>query len=391
MPQTLYQSGIDPSNPSSKTLIPRAISTSEEINILWSSWCDLIYTTTNTEGTRSIVYIGTGLSPAQQEDFTSPGSTINQALADPTCRPKFFGSTIHEGVRGYVCKWRLRIFSTPSEQDIGSWDLLASPVGDISMCSDSSVLVSLPSPKITPREASTGGNIVVMPHLHLLGSRSVTGEVNEHVHVADFMPTQLAVNATTSTALSPSGQVYTRTIDPRYPSTLGRPYTGASIFESVPYLSETCITKIASGGYMTAAISKEGELFLWGQSNPGTRGGLGVFRGLDYDTDATIDRETTVRGDALQDDDVKCLNIQIGGFEVEAYDLAVGFGHILVAAKNIIGEHVVFAAGCGTEGQLGIGEAVALTEEFEEVPAFRGKRVIQLAAAGWSSFIVTKD
>lgn len=389
MPQTLYRFGIDPSDPSAKALTPKAVATGNEIKILWSSWCDLIYAITNTDKTRSIIYIGTGLCPAQQDDFTSPRSTINQALADPSCRLSFFGSTMHDGVRGYICRWRLRIFNTTAkeieldslDQDIGTWDLLASPVGEIGLCSNNSVLVAL--------DGGAGGesSIAAVPHLRYLGNRCATSEINEHV--ADFMPNQLVVNATTATALSPSGQVYTRTTDPRYPSTLGRPYTVASKFEPVPYLSETRIKKIASGGYMTAAISEDGELFLWGQSNPGTEGELGVLHRVDYDSDA-VKKETVVWGDTVQDEDVKYLSIHIDGRDAAAYDVAVGYGHILVAAEDETGEHVLFAAGCGAEGQLGIGRAIEFKKELKEVVALRGKRVVQLAAAGWSSFIVTE-
>ncbi|KAF1929465.1 uncharacterized protein M421DRAFT_419993 [Didymella exigua CBS 183.55] len=394
MPQTLYQFGINPAKPSSKALTPKVIATSEEIKILWSSWCDLIYMTTNTSEVRTIIYSGTSLSPAQQDDFASPHSIINQALADPTCRLTFFGSTMHDGVRGYICNRRLRIFSTPAEQtgfeqDIGTWDFLASPVGEIRVCRDDSVLVSLPPCTHEIREASAHGNIATMPHLKYLGSRYATSESIHHV--ADIMPTQLVVNATTATALSQSGQLYTRTTDPRYPSTLGRPYTGALTFDPVPYLVELRMTKIASGGYITAAISEDGELFLWGQSNPGTDGDLGVLHRLDYNTDASVSKETAIWGDNLQGEDVKCLNIHIDGRDASAYDVAVGYGHVLVAAKDETGEQAVFTSGCGAEGQLGIGRSVEFKEEFGEVVAIRTKRVVQLAAGGWSSFIVTED
>lgn len=392
---TLYQFGIDPSNPSTLNLTPTAIATEEGIRIEWASWCDLIYTFKNTSLGRSIVYTGTSLSPAQREDFVSPQSIINQALTNSTCGLKFFGSSMHDGARGYICKSTLRIFSTPAEdtkfdspdQEVETWDRLAASVRDIQMCTDGSVLVCLPSSTPAPTEMSTEGSIVTVPHPKHLSSRSATTELYEQV--ANFIPTQLVTNATTTTALSSSGQVYTWTTDPRYPSTLGRPYTGTPNFEPVPYLSETRIKKIASGGYMTAAISEDGELFLWGQSNPGTEEELGVLHRLNYDADAAVKKETVVWGDSMQDDDVKVLNIFIDGKSATAYDVAVGFGHVLVAAEAETGEHVVFAAGCGSEGQLGTGKAVPYEKEFIEVTALREKHVVQLGAAGWSSFIVT--
>ena len=384
----LYQFGIDPSNPSSKTLIPTAVATSEEIRILWSSWCDLIYTTRVACQAPSIVYSGSGLSSTQQEEFTSSDSSMNQA---PTYHLSFFGSSTH-GVRGYISEQNLRIFNTPAEeakdQKVGTWDHLAAPdVGKIQMCSDNSLLVCLPLLTSATTKTNIEGSITTMPHPKYLGSRSATTETYETV--ANFAPTQLVVNATTETALSPSGQVYTRTTDPRYPSTLGRPYSGSSKFEPVPYLSETRIKKIASGGYMTAAISEDGELFLWGHSNPGTGEELGVLHRLDYEDDA-MSKKTVIYGDTIQDDDVKVLNISIEGGGCYAYDVAIGSGHILVAAERETGELVVFAAGCGAEGQLGTGRVVDHGKEFVEVVALRGNRIKQLAAAGWSSFVVAE-
>jgi hypothetical protein len=385
--RTLYQFGLDPSNPSSKTVTPAAIATSEEIRVLWSSWCDLIYNTKFACQLPSIVYSGSGLSSTQQEECFSSDSL----LQGPTRRVDFFGSSMHEGVRGYICGQRLRTFSTPTEAatseltdlEIGVLDDLASP---IQMCSDGSLLVCLPIWTWSTTKTNIKGSITSVPHPGYLSTRSA------HETVADFAPIQLVVNATTATALSPSGQVYTRTTDPRYPSTLGRPYVRTSKFEPVPYLSETRIKKIASGGYMTAAISEDGELFLWGQSNPGSDKELGVLHRLDYDDDE-MERKTVIYGDTVQDDDVKVLNICIeregytGG--CCAYDVAIGSGHILVAAEKETGELVVFAAGCGAEGQLGTGRAVEYESEFVEVIALRGLRINQLAAAGWSSFVVT--
>ena len=390
--RTLYQFGIDPSNPSSKTVTPTAVATSEDVEVLWLSWCDLIYTTRVACQATLIVYSGTSLSSRQQEELISHSSMYPA----PTRSLGFFGDSTHHGVRGYICEQNLSVFSSLAEetkdQEVGTWDVLASPdIGEIRMCSKNSLLVCLPL--LTPETTKTNskGSIVTMPHPKDLANRSATTETYETV--AGFAPTQLVVNATTATALSPSGQVYTRTTDPRYPSTLGRPYTGTSKFEVIPYLSETRIKKIASGGYMTAAISEDGELFLWGQSNPGTGAELGVLHRLDYNYDAMRDK-TAIYGDTVQDDDVKVLNMSIEGGGLYtgcscfAYDVAIGSGHILVAAEKETGELVVFAAGCGAEGQLGTGRTVDFESEFIEVVALRGRRIKQLAAAGWSSYVV---
>lgn len=298
---------------------------------------------------------------------------------------------MHDGVRGYICNGKFSIFSTIAEEldledessDISIWPT-PSQVTSVSILSDASLLLSL---RDQDQEEENAGNITTAKDLQALKLSFTT--LTFHASIAPFLPTQLVTNATTATALSPSGWVYTRTTDPRYPSCLGRPHTGTLDFEPVPYLSETHVVKIASGGYTSAAISEEGELFMWGQSCPGTEGELGVLRGLDYESERG-DRETFICGETEQDEYVKCLSICIDGHVARAYDVAIGFGHVLVAAKNDVGAHVVFSGGCGGEGQLGHGRPVDFLAEFEELTVLRGNRVVQLAASGWSSFVVTE-
>ena len=296
---------------------------------------------------------------------------------------------MHDGVRGYICDGKISVFGTPAEEaergtryrDIETWTT-SSPLTEVRVSSDSSLL-------LVHKDHKGVGHISTAVDLQALRTTSVS--TTPVSHLASFAPTQLVTNATTATALSPDSRVYTRTTDPRYPSCLGRPYTETLTFEPVTYLSETRISRIASGGYMTAAISEEGELFLWGQANPGIEEELGVLDRLECNADAAVERETVVWCETGQDEDVKCLNIRIDGRDAIAYDVAIGFGHILVAAKEGTGEHVVFAAGCGAEGQLGLGRTDDFLQQFEEVVALRGKRTTQLAAAGWSSFVITEE
>ena len=391
MPQALYRFGIDASNSFTKTTIPTRIHTAACITILWSSWCDLVYTTTDEPNTGTITYMGTSLTANQQLEFTSPTSKINLALSSPGCRLSFFGSAMHDGVRGYICDDKITIFGTPAEQaglgdqyrEIATW-ALPSPVAEVIMCSDGSLILAH---KQGPND--TGG-INTLPSLQALKEYCSKTADAEPERLATFTPTQLAANATTATALSSNGQVYTHSADPRYPFTLGRPPTNSSVFEPVLYLSELAIAKIASGGYMTAAISSEGELFLWSQANPGTKGELGVLHKLDYNQNPGP-KDTVIWGDSEQDEYVKCLHVFINGTEAAVEDVAIGTGHILVTARDGRSERVVFAAGCGSEGQLGVGRTVEFVSEFEEVWALKGKRVIQMAAAGWSSFVVVEE
>ncbi|KAJ8117322.1 hypothetical protein OPT61_g1442 [Boeremia exigua] len=420
MAQTLYKFGVDPSDPTAKAITPVPIVTSTEVKIVWSSWCDLIYTTLNRDLTCSISYFGTSLNARQQLNLPTgpsrPGSAnIRQSLSKTEGSLRFFGTAMHDGVRGYVADGMITVYGTPAEQaalgdqycDVDSWrlpDPLHQSLADICMCSDSSLLVALGREQGGPRNNSSTGKgtrkdtqalesrpqmINCCTSIQELKDCCVGGWSSECL--ASFESIQLAVNATTATALDQNGKVHTRTIDPRYPACLGRPYTGTSVFEPVPYLSETRITQISSGGYMTAAISEDGELFLWGQANPGTEYNLGVMHGLDTNTEPAEGKGTLVWGESEQDEDVKCLNIQINGVEGSAYAVAVGFGHILVAARNERGDRVVLAAGCGDEGQLGLGKTCEFLPEFAEVTELRGKAITQLMATGWSSFMIVDE
>ena len=417
MAQTLYRFGFNADDATNKTTIPTSILTASQIDILWISWCDLIYSICDSTNTQSLTYSGTSLNTLQRHDFTDCKSHVTQSLLNPRCRLRFFGSTMHDGVRGYMMRrehgsvgsmWDdgyddlVCIFTTESEKKDGlsipfeseSWTIPPPhpfSLTAIRLCNDSSLLfavkVGIESDNHDHRIENKGSISTVkkFQDLREFCKGHIDGE-----RLAEFAPVQLVVNATTATALDDDGRVHTRTADPRYPACLGRLHTGTSTFEPVTYLSETHIIKIASGGYLTAAISEDGELFLWGQAIPGTEGEFGVLHRLDYESGAAL-KETAVWSDTEPDEFVKCLNIRIDGKGATAYDVAIGFGHILIAAKNDDGAHIVFAAGCGSEGQLGMGRIVNFMEEFEEVVALRGKPILQLEAAGWSSCMVTED
>ena len=155
MPQTLYKFGVDPADPTVNAAAPVPVITNTEIKILWSSWCDLIYTTLNRDSTRSIVYLGTSLNPAQQLDLQSRASSpavMGQYLSKPGEHLRFFGAVMHDGVRGYVADSMVTTYGTPAEKaklggkyrDVNTWTMLRWPfhsLGEIKMCSDSSLLL----------------------------------------------------------------------------------------------------------------------------------------------------------------------------------------------------------------------------------------------------------
>lgn len=197
--------------------------------------------------------------------------------------------------------------------------------------------------------------------------------------------TALISNHTTTTLLTTTGEVYTSSPDPRFPACLGRPcdsgHPPSDALAPLPYFSETRVVKIASGGYMTAAISEDEEFFIWGQAGPGMEG-LAVLKGRENDEEE-------------QDEFVKLVPLSIGGHSARATHVAVGSGHVLVAAEAEVpttGEisRAVFAAGDAEYGQLGIGLEHKFVDKFVEVPEFKGCKVVGLEAAGWASWVIVE-
>ncbi|KAF2829691.1 hypothetical protein CC86DRAFT_284709 [Ophiobolus disseminans] len=370
-----------------------------EIQILWSSWCDAVIAYRNNTNDWSVEYVGTGLTDSQR-DRIDGSEVIAQAVDKRTLREiDFFGSAMHDGLRGYVVidherkESKATSYATELEMEAGVpeqqfhsvphiMDVLGIRVG-----SNNDIHVSTVSTR-------TGGGYI---H-HLAGLADLWETFASNVmfpsaqSVGYLTPVQWCTNATTATALDKKGRVYTATRDPRYPNCLGRAYAHAhpTEFLPMPYLSETYVTEIASGGYMTAAASASNELFLWGQACPGSDGELSVLR----EHVASNDSQTSgIRAEDEQDDIVKCLTVRIDGEEAYVVDVAVGHGHVLVAAevqrKSDSEKRAVFAAGDNSKGQLGFDPSRPYLPDFEEVVAFRGKKIQQLAASGWSSYIVS--
>ncbi|CAN9204461.1 unnamed protein product [Alternaria alternata] len=151
------------------------------------------------------------------------------------------------------------------------------------------------------------------------------------------------------------------------------------------------ITDVAAGGYMSAAVSSDGELFVWGQACPGAGKELDVLK-VSGGVEVPV---TGIGVDEEQDEFVKCLDVRIDGQVARVYDVAVGHGHLLVAAELCeTGEEtksVLFAAGDDSENQLGLETGADFKESFEEVTSLRGKRIVQLEAAGWSTYVVSLE
>ncbi|KAH7351074.1 regulator of chromosome condensation 1/beta-lactamase-inhibitor protein II [Rhexocercosporidium sp. MPI-PUGE-AT-0058] len=176
---------------------------------------------------------------------------------------------------------------------------------------------------------------------------------------------QIVANQTTFTTLSKEeGRVYTWG-DGRYPNCLGRevshkyPANIPSIVEDLAELPGGRIRKISSGGYVTAALTDDNDLYVWG----GRAGQKAVLEGLEG-TPMPID---------LKGDDV--------------WDVAVGMNHILAVTMD----RKLFVVGDGGNGQLGSDVKEHENWEQVELPLEEGQRILSVHAGYKNSFVVVEN
>ena len=436
---------------------PDPFLSANSIVVLWSSWCDVVIAYWNSDGhghglrSWQVRYLGTGLNAAQKAHVCdirgqklSAGVGAGDELEDGL-NVTFFGDAMHHGLRGYVLTnnadssssssaataadgeeeqeehQTVVLFATDPELENGVPDVQTYRVGGdwptitgINILSDDSLLLllsppQLPKPRLGNEPAGQTRDMVIS-HIpsqsalraHLSPSGSAAALPNS-LHTttlqcdAPDMSNSVSTNATTTALVDADMRVWTWSNDTRYQRCLGRPYDGESALGQVTFLSETHVTKVVSGGYVSAALSAGGELFVWGQACPGSTGEIRVLGGrAEGDgptTTATTTMMTGITVEGEQDEDVKCLVVYIDGVDARVYDVAVGHGHVLVAAVAGAGPaetRGVFAAGENARGQLGV-MGKSFHREFTEIVALRGKRIAQLSAAGWSSFVVTLE
>ncbi|KAF2873280.1 hypothetical protein BDV95DRAFT_378263 [Massariosphaeria phaeospora] len=438
-----------------------------DIQILWQSWCDaLVLQKATPDSAPQAHYLGTGLTTAQAEHAK------RIAISDSTAL--FFGEALHRGLRCIVTRVKpsITLFAAELELELEQENESSVPetetlplqfdfaIDHIKFSSsDDSIIVMV-------RNASQGRVFHFdSPDLFRKWLRDSN---TSPPHVATNFPAeewvQVVENATTLTALASSGRVFTWTYDARYPKCLGRPVDAESPADCpspVPYLSEIKIVKIASGGYMTAAVSEDGELFLWGQACPGTQNELTVLKdgeakaasakkelfirdlGMDpylppppvtytpwspwtaskWHRDVAImrrdgklpphpedPRQAGSSGDEDdQDEFVKCVRLNLAVPNINVTDVAIGFGHILVATcteQHSSRMRAIYAAGQNDKGQLGLAQNLEygmdalpeFAENFEKLASFQnstlvsyqGKTMAQMRCVGWSSLVVIK-
>lgn len=182
--------------------------------------------------------------------------------------------------------------------------------------------------------------------------------------------TLLGSTATSFVALNDGGTVLSWG-SALHPHLLGRHPTkdsSAEIPHPVSFLEGTPIRKIAAGGWICAAISREDDMYIWGgQPGGDTLGG---------------------RIDSLPEwnagEDIKLVYIEGG---VDILDAAVGEGHIIVLTKN----GKVWAAGEGHEGQLGLGvDDQRFEQSWKIIYRWDHRQVLSVEASGWDTFVIVK-
>lgn len=154
---------------------------------------------------------------------------------------------------------------------------------------------------------------------------------------------------------------------PLHARSLGREptaYDPADSPSAIPFLGGIPIDKVAAGGWLGAAVSRDRDLYIWG-------GRAGEERKL-----------KALPADYSDGQTVRLVDIDGG---VDVVDVGVGSGHVVA----LTAEGEVWAAGDGECGQLGAGGR-RFEEDWVRVRGdWEGKgKVVGLGCGVWCSWIV---
>ncbi|KAI9681347.1 MAG: hypothetical protein M1817_002630 [Caeruleum heppii] len=222
--------------------------------------------------------------------------------------------------------------------------------------------------KICISFTTTPTEILEFPDLsNLLSYTSSRGSSSPPISHALPSPLNVLTSGATSfTALLTDGSIHTWG-DPRH-NHLGRTIS-PSLPSSKPGLVDALggipIKKIRSGGWLTAAMARSDDLYVWG-GRPGDEHRIRSLPG------------------GADDEPVALVDIDEG---VDVVDVAMGEGHVLALG----GDGRVWAVGQGVNGQLGNGTR-GFVKDWVGVnvglPA--GRRVEALDAGPWTSFLLIR-
>lgn len=131
---------------------------------------------------------------------------------------------------------------------------------------------------------------------------------------------------------------------------------------------EQSVSKIAAGGWLAAAVTRDGGCYVWG-------GRLG-------------ERERGIGGEEEEEEGGKrFVDVEGGGADV--VDVAVGHGWVVVLTAT----GRVWGWGDGRWGQLGVkGDESGWVEGWVELGGWEGegREVVGVACGAWNSFVLTR-
>ncbi|KAH9825791.1 guanyl-nucleotide exchange factor [Teratosphaeria destructans] len=195
---------------------------------------------------------------------------------------------------------------------------------------------------------------------HRAGASSADLEQQAQTFTVSGTPKQLVANTGNFFLLTRAGEVHSWG-DPRH-QTLGRPIAESPADQPgiIEVLQGLRITKLASGGWTSAALSEDGALYLWGAASmPGHKdAGIKCLREADAGEMVLVE----IPGD--------------DGEPADVLDVAVGEGHVAVVTAHAGGNRL-YVVGQNRNGQLGLGSDQAFLEDWVEVDVMRGlERVV---------------
>ncbi|MCJ1230998.1 hypothetical protein MMC12_007673 [Toensbergia leucococca] len=174
--------------------------------------------------------------------------------------------------------------------------------------------------------------------------------------------TSLSASTTSFTALTTPGTLYTWTTNPLHPHIGRTPPPPLTTPSPITSLGGIPIRQIAAGGWITAALSTEHDLYIWG-GRPG--------------------EERSVDGlPTGAEEEVHLVDFE-GGREVR--DVGVGDGHLVLVGEG----GGVWCCGEGAEGQLGCGMR-GWRGQWGEVRGLEGRRVSRVWGGGWGSWALVE-
>ncbi|KAH8687857.1 regulator of chromosome condensation 1/beta-lactamase-inhibitor protein II [Tricladium varicosporioides] len=209
----------------------------------------------------------------------------------------------------------------------------------------------------------TDSNICTYASLHEYQARK------HQTSVKSSIIKQVVANRTSFHALTMNGSVISWG-DPRYEACMGRsqgdgrPLDSPNIIDDLTGLPTGAVRKIASGGFLTAAITAGDDLYAWGYHS---KQGPDEMKLYDEVTGAPS-------------------SVDVHGYDI--FDIAVGEGYALVLTKD---PRKLFVVGSNSNGQLGIGDVWNANDWTEvKLPLGCGQKMVEVYAGYKNSFVLVE-